>query len=337
VELGDAFFKERAAKQLSAAAGSGLDAQLQETLHAAAAGYFDLIKAQAAAGVARDAVRIAKDLADQVRRGVEAGVAFKGDALRAEVQFQRNQLALRQAEEQVRASGARLAQTLHLDVAAAVTGKDDELLPLELVSTNSALGELVGQALAQRPEVKQSVALVRAAESGKDGATIGPLVPALGAQAFFAGLGGGKNGSARGFAETEDYIFGLSWRIGPGGLFDRSRIAASDARVKSAKLSQVKVEDDIVRQVVEAHNRLQSQADQLVTARRALAAAEEGLKLARERKEFAVGIVLENIQAEQELTRSRLDFATSIAEFNKAQYALRRAVGGLNPGENRAR
>jgi outer membrane protein TolC len=37
--------------------------------------------------------------------------------------------------------------------------------------------------------------------------------------------------------------------------------------------------------------------------------------------------VLENIQAEQDLTRSRLDYLTIVTEYNRAQFALRRAVG----------
>ncbi len=66
----------------------------------------------------------------------------------------------------------------------------------------------------------------------------------------------------------------------------------------------------------------------LVTfAERALTAAEATLRLTRERKEFAVGIVLENIQAEQELTRARNDYLGLIAEYNKAQYGLIKAVG----------
>ena len=329
VELGEAFFKARAAKQLVAAAAGGRESQRQESLLAAAAGYFDLLKAQAAVGVAREAVRIALDYAEQVRRAVTAGIAFKGDALRAQVQAERNQLVLRQAEEQQVAAAARLAQTLHLDATRTWSGRESELVPLELTGTNAALAELVGQALAQRPELQQGAALARAARSGRDGAAYGPWVPAVGAQAFFGGLGGGQDGSARGLAATEDYFFGLTWRVGPGGLFDRSRIAAGEARLAGARLHTEKLHDDVVRQVVEALNRMRSLADQVGTARRVLATAEESLKLARERKEFAVGVVLENIQAEQELTRGRQDYLAAIGEFNKAQYALQRATGGL--------
>jgi outer membrane protein TolC len=60
-----------------------------------------------------------------------------------------------------------------------------------------------------------------------------------------------------------------------------------------------------------------------------LAAAEESLHLAQQRKEFAVGVVLETIQAEQDLTRARLDYLKTVADFNRAQYFLRKATGKL--------
>ena len=47
--------------------------------------------------------------------------------------------------------------------------------------------------------------------------------------------------------------------------------------------------------------------------------------------EFGVAIVLETIQAEQELTRARADYAAITAEFDKAQYALQQAVGLFHP------
>jgi outer membrane protein TolC len=53
------------------------------------------------------------------------------------------------------------------------------------------------------------------------------------------------------------------------------------------------------------------------------------LRLTQQRKEFAVGAVLENILAEQELTRARLDYLNAIVEFNKAQYTLTRAAGRI--------
>ena len=141
--------------------------------------------------------------------------------------------------------------------------------------------------------------------------------------------------SASGFRESSDYGIGLAWRIGPGGLFDFGRIRAGEARLRAGEIEQERLRDDIARQVVEAHTRVHSLADQIGFARKALSAAEQTLKLARERQQFGVGEVLENIQAEQDLTRARLDYLTAITDYNRAQFALQRAIGARSGGEAR--
>ena len=329
LDLGDALYKALAAKQLAKAADHALEAQRQESVLAAAQGYFELALTQGATGVAQEAVRIASDYEAQLASAVGIGLAFKGDLLRARVQAERNRLALRQAQEQQRIAAARLAQVLRLDPAVGLVAQDAELLPLTLIETNAALDSLVAQTLASRPELKQGQSLVSAAREANNGASYGPLIPTLGAQGFWGGLGGGREGVSDTFGGQQDYLVGASWRIGPGGLWDRGRVRSAEARLKIADLSLDKFRDDATRQLVEAFTRWQSLADQLATARRALTAAEEGLRLAQQRKEFAVGVVLETIQAEQDLTRARLDYLKAVAEFNKAQYVLCRVTGRL--------
>ncbi|MBI4326420.1 MAG: TolC family protein [Chloroflexi bacterium] len=328
-ELGDAIYRKLAAKQLEHAANHALEAQRQDSVLAAARDYFGLAFAQAAVGVARDAVRISTHYEVQVQAAVEAGLAFKGDALRVSVQAERNQLALRQATEQQRVAAARLAQTLHLDPSVELVARDTDLSPLTLIESNAALHSLVQQALLARPELKQGQALVEAACENKNGTVYGPLIPSIGASAFGGGLGGGRAGDTDNFGDQQDYSIGVGWRIGPGGIFDFSRQRAAKSRLNSARLSADKAHDEITRQVVEAYTRSQSQSEQIEMARRGLAAAEEGLGLAQQRQVFGVGVVLENILAEQDLTKARNDYLKSIAEFNKAQYALSKAVGQL--------
>src|SRR5207245_1454096 len=133
---------------------------------------------------------------------------------------------------------------------------------------------LVPAARSLRPELKQSQALVEAARENKNGAVYGPLIPSIGASAFGGGLGGGKNGDTGNFGEQEDYFVGVGWRIGPGGLFDFGRQRAAKARLNSTRIGAGKLHDEVVRQVVEAFTRLQSQSEQINMARRGLNAAE---------------------------------------------------------------
>lgn len=329
LDLGDAIYKKLVACRLVAAAEFAIDSQRQESVLTAALAYFELTKAQAAVRVAEDAVRIADNFARQLTEAVRAGLAFKGDSLRAEIQVDKNRLALRQAQEQVGVAMARLVQALHLDAGVQLIAPDEGLVPLSVLATNEPLAVLLARAQVARPEVRQSQALVAMARIAKEGARYGSLIPSLGAQVFAGGLGGGIDEGRRRFGASEDYQFSLGWRLGSGGLFDRGRVQSAAAKLQVARLSEQKVVDGITREVVENHARLHSLADQLVIVRHAVQMADEGWRLAEGRREFAVGVVLEHVQAEQDLTRARLDYLTTVSEFNKAQFALGRALGAM--------
>jgi outer membrane protein TolC len=329
-DIGDAIFKSLEAHQLTKAARHGLDAQAQETILIAAQGYFDLAAADEAVGVAREALGASTDYAAQIDHAVGAGIAFKGDALRVKVQQQRDQLTLRRAQENVRLASAKLVQILHLDPTVELMPGDASVVPLLIISTKEPLSNLVSQALARRPEARQSAAFLRAAQHAKSGAIYGPLIPAVGGQAFFGALGGGKDSETGHFGESEEYVALLNWRIGPGGLFDFGNIHVQQARLRGAALTADKVTDQVANEVVTTYARLRSLADQIATAKQSLSDAEEALRLGKERKEFGVGVVLETILAEQDLARARNDYLSIVTDYNKTQYALLRALGRLS-------
>lgn len=328
LELGETIYKAMIAKRLATAAQFAADAQRQDSVFAAVAAFFELVRAKSARGVAAESVRIADSYAGELGRAVEAGIAFKGDSFRALAQAERNRLVLRQAEEQQRIASARLAQTLHISPLIELRAEGGEPAPLRLPEYRSTVETLVAAAMSQRPELKQNDAQLSAARKARDGAKFGPLIPSVRGEYFHGGLGGGtyEDGVKR-FDESSDYGVGLSWRVGPGGLFDVGRVRAGEARLQAGVLEQEKLRDEITRQVVEAHARAHSLADQIEFSQRALSAAEQSLKLARQRQQFGVGEVLENIQAEQDLTRARLEYLTAITENNRAQFSLQRAVG----------
>jgi outer membrane protein TolC len=329
VDVGEALYHSLAAKQRRLAAEHGLVGQRQETLLRAAQGYFDLLMAQASVTIAEEALQISQEYEAQLQRAVDVGIALKGDELRVQVQSRRNQLALQQATEQRLVLAARLAESLRLDPTLLLVASDKELVPLPPVAPLEAVEALVAEALASRPEASQASALVQAAEETRKAAVYGPLIPTLAGQALFGDLRGGPDGVPTRSGASRDYAAAVSWRLGPGGILDVGRTRAATARLGESQSNLDKVKDAIAREVVEARTRLVSQREQMTTAREALTVAEDGLRLARARMEFGVGVVLENIVAEQDLTRSRLDYVHAIGEHDKAQYALERVLGRL--------
>ena len=330
VDLGDAIYKSLAAKQLVKASDQALETQRQDTILNAAQGYLELAKAKALVEVTTDALKTSQDYQQQLHEAVASGIAFKGDELRVQTQTKNYQIALRQGVEQQRVVAVDLARILHLDSRVELVPQDAGLTRLTLIEPGTAMDSLVERALRSRPELKQSQALILAARDSKKGAVYGPLIPSIGAQVFGGGLGGGPDGGPSNFGAEGDYLVGLSWRIGPGGLFDSGRVRATKARLAATELGATKLKDDITSQVVTGLTRLQSLSEQIVLAEGNLASASETLRLTRERKQFGVGVVLEDIQAEQELERARSQYVNALAEFNKAQYGLSRAVGSLS-------
>ena len=327
--LGDAIYQSLAAKQLVKASDQAFAAQRQDSALNAAQDYYDLLKASAIVGVLQEAVGISSNYGQQLHEAVGAGIAFKGDELRVQTQTEHDQIALRQALEQQRIAAVNLSQVLHLDSTVNLVPLDADLVPLWLFPTNAALDSLVQQALNSRPELKASQALVSASRDAKNGAVYGPLVPSIGAQVFAGGLGGSHDGQPDNFGSSEDYLVGVGWRIGPGGLFDFGRIKANRSRLAATQLGQSKLKDAVIAQVVTAATRVQSLSDQIALVERNLATAHEAFRLTHERKQYGVGIVLEDIQAQQALIQARSDYVTTIAEHDKAQYALFKATGRL--------
>jgi len=329
VPLGDAIYNSLAAKQLVKASAEALETERQGAILAAAQGYFDLVKAKAQVDIINEAIGISEDYGRQLHSAVQAGIAFRGDELRVQTQTEEYRLAREQALEQERVAGVTLAQVLHLDSRVALAPKDNGLESVALVPTNAAMNELVERALRSRPELKSSQANLAATRATKNGAVYGPLIPSLGAQVYGGGLGGGPDGAPDTFGAEGDYTVGVSWRIGAGGLFDSGRISATKSRLATAELADAKLKDSIVSEVVTSLTRLNSAAARIQLAERHLNTADETSRLARSRKEFGVGIVLEDILAQQALTQARSAYINALADYNQAQFALDKAVGGL--------
>lgn len=329
LDLGETYFQNLAARQVVRSNEAALAGRQREATLRAATGYFDLARARVSVAAAEEAARITRRHAEQIAATAAAGLTFQGDVARVRGARERAELTVERLRAEQRIAAARLAEILRLDPAVELTPVDTDLSPLSLIAAGTDLGALVSAALAKRPELDEASARVEIARSARRGATIAPLVPTVGAQAAFGGLGGGPSGSTltRDFDSSTDYSFGLSWRVGPGGLFDRNRQRETASRERQVGLELEKMRDVIRRQVVEQHVRLRSLATQVELARKALEAADQTARLSRQRRETGVSVVLEDLQAEEELSRARRDYVATVADYNLAQYALRFATG----------
>ncbi len=329
LDLGETYYQNLIAKQQIRQNEAALAGRQREVTFRAAVGYFDLARARAAVIAAEEAARITGRHHEQITATTEAGLTFQGDAARVRSARERAELSLVRARTEQRIAAARLAELLRLDPAVDLAPVDADLAPISLATAGDNVGTLISGALAKRPELDEAAARLEAARTNRRAATQGPLIPTLGAQASLGGLGGGPAGSTitRDWGYSGDYSFGVSWRVGPGGLFDHNRQRETASRERQVEFEQEKVRDVIRRQVVEQHARLRSLATQITLAQKALDAADQTARLSRQRRETGVSAVLEDLQAEDELARARRDYLSTVADYNQAQYALKFVTG----------
>jgi len=328
LELGDSVYRVLAAKQAIAVNEAGAEVRRRETLLAVAVAYTELSRAAAHVGSAAEAQRISLKTLEQVRDAVAAGLAFAGDVQRVEVQTSRAEGQVLEARHAVRSASARLAQLLRLSPADELLPDLSEFVPVVLVATNRSLDSLVASAIGLRPEFRRADATVNLAGARRQGATKGVWMPTLGAQAAFGGMAGGRGGDWASGGDFQDYGLGVSWRIGPGGIGDRSRIRTADSRLRLAELEREQLRDEVTREVVEVRSLSEMTAAQIELAGRAVAAARRLVELTRGRREYGVGVVLEAIEAERELTRAMADQLKAVSAHNRTQWELWHVSGG---------
>ncbi len=323
---GDIYYSALAAKQKAIAAEELAEKTRRDILQEAVARYYDLLATEADMAVIEDDLRLTEDYANQLGGAVTAGTAFRADLLRVKTQVSRAKISVRQGQEKRDLAAAALAETLRLAPDTALRPAKSDLVPVSLVSTHG-VATLISQAHQNRPELRAASAANTAAVLESDRTRIAPIIPSVQAGYSIGGLGGGFAGEWGNFNDQQDFFLGLGWKIGPGGLFDRQRQKIADAREQGIALQTSQVKAAIGREVVEAALKAQSSRDQLQINEEAVTAAEEMVQLAKDRQASQLGVVLEYLLAREELTRARQGRVKSVTDYNKAQHALKRAVG----------
>jgi outer membrane protein TolC len=324
---GDMYYAALAAKQRAAAAEQLAEKARRDVITQATGRYYDLLAAEASLAIIEDDLRLTLDYEKQLGGAVDAGTAFRADLLRVKTQVSREKLAIRQHEEKRDLSAAALAEILRLPADTALRPAKADLVPVRLIDRRTGVATLLSQASQHRPEMKAASAVNQAAVLEKDRARVAPMIPNVQAGYGFGGLGGGFNADFGNFDETQNMYIGLGWKIGPGGLFDKQRQIIAGAQEEATRLQAGQIKAAIGREVVEAAAKAQSAHDQISINDEAVNAAQEMVKLAKERQASQLGVVLEYLLAREELTRARQSRVAAVAAFNKAQHELKHATG----------
>jgi outer membrane protein TolC len=325
--LSDAVFQPRIAGQQVAARRQAATATTHDFLLFVAVAYLDLLRTFQQQAIARETLDHAEQLAELTAAFARSGQGSQADADRAQTELAVRKNALAQAAVQTQVASARLAELLNLQSGCVLVPEEPTLVPIELVSRNAVAAQLVADGLSHRPELAESHHLVAEALGRLDRERYAPLMPNLLVDVSQSGFGGGQGSTVADFRGRFDFDATAYWQLRNFGLGEVAAREGARSRLEQARLVQVRLMDQVSREIIEAHAQSTSLRGQIAVAESGIRVAGDSYRRNVERIRGGQGLPLEVLQSIQALDLSRREYLRAVGDYDEWQFRLYRALG----------
>ncbi len=344
VSITDAVFGPLAAKQDLRARSAFRQAVENDTTLAVAEAYFAAQQARGELAGAVLAAEKANEVATKAEKLAE-GLVPPLEASRAKVELARREQAVATARERWRTASAELVRLLRLTPGLLVEPLEEPYLPVTIIDPNATHDQLLPVALASRPELAGQQAVAQAAADRLRQERARPYLPTVGLRSVstnpsgslaWGGFGGGRNDTTQAFGSRFDMSAQLLWEFQSLGLANRVRVGERRTEQQLAVLELARAQDRVSAEVSTAFAQAKAAGERLAKAEPALREAvelvDESLKGMGQTKrvgELNVLLVrpLEVVAAVQALAQANADFYAAVADYNRGQFRLYRALG----------
>jgi outer membrane protein TolC len=341
----DAIFEPLAERQVVRATEARLQTARNDTLLAVAEAYFTLQQARGELAGALNTLGTA-ELVARKTKGLARGLAPEVELDRVEAELAQRRQAVDTARERWRSASAELGRLLRLDATALLNPNEPPHLRVTLVGPDHTLTDLIPLGLTNRPELAGQQALVQATLQRLREEHFRPFVPSVllrGASTNPAGtlgagvFGGGLDESVNRFSARSDFDVQLVWELQNLGFGNRARIRQRRSEHQQSLLDLLAIQDRVAAEVAQAFAQVKSAASRMGTAeyglKRALLSADKNYKGLGGTKNLGGNVEVlvirpqEVVQALQALSQAFNSYYGAVADYNRAQFRLYRALG----------
>ena len=342
ISVTDAIFAPLAARQQVRARQADRQTASNDTLVAVSEAYFTVQQARGELAGAIEATRHTENLVARTGK-LAPEIVPNLELLRAKTELASRQKTELLARERWKVASAELLRVLRMDPSAQVEPLEPPQLLVELIDVKTPVLDLIPIALKFRPELASQQAMVEATLALLKQERWRPFLPYVLLRGNSTSPGGtlaggwyspAPNSSAAG--TRGDVDLQLLWQLDNLGFGNVAKVHQRQAESRAASVEFLRIKDRVAADVAQAY----AQAD---LAARRVKVAETGLQTAVESTEanlLALGqtkgvgatMVLlvrpqEVVSAIQALSRNYMDYYGAIADANRAQFRLYRALG----------
>lgn len=341
----EAIFEPLAARQVVRAREAGFQAVMNDSLLAVAEAYFNVQQARGELAGAGDALAKAAKVADTAKN-LKEDLIPAVEVTRAQTEVRHRRQLVYSARERWRVASAELARLLRLDAAVLVDPLESPALQISLVPPDACIDELIAQALTNRPELEAQQALVQATLRRLREEKIRPFVPSVllrgaatnPASPLSSGIFAGGRDERIGDASARNTMdLQLLWELQNLGLGNRARRNERKAEHEVSQVELFRIQDRVAAEVVQAQAQVRSAAARIEEAeaelRDAAELAKQNIEGMSQTKRPGGNILIlvirpqEAVAAVQALAQAYVDYFGAVADYNRAQFRLYRALG----------
>ncbi|ODT98596.1 MAG: hypothetical protein ABS79_05605 [Planctomycetes bacterium SCN 63-9] len=332
--LTDAIFEPLAAHQHVAVAQFDAATTNNNVLREVAEFHFELIAAEAELFVRRETAMQEAEVARLTRAYADAQQGREADAERAATELSLIEIEVREAEELVAVTAARLSRRLHLDQSVRLRPIAPVTEQVTLIDPAAPLPDLIAVAIQRRPEAQARSAAISEADYRHKQEVFRPLLPTVG-MGFSGGVfGGGSNlvgPELAHFGGRTDLDLMAYWTFRNFGFGNLALMKQRRAEIGQAAGEQAKAISLIRSEVSASHAEIDAARNQVGVTTRQLASAEVGFREDLQRIRNTVGRPIEVVNSLELLNHARVDRIRAVLNYNKAQIRLFVALGSPPP------
>ncbi len=304
-----------------------------ETLLDAASTYVDLLAVRTGEVLARSTRKQLENLHKRTTTLAESEPAAKVEVVRIEAELRNREQVLAGLRADGQAASAKLAYLLGLEDCTQLVPVDERLVPLELVNAAPPVCDLVAQALASGPGVREMEGLLALVHESMERAKgPGQYLPVVRMRMLQGGFGAGP-GSELDWDNRWDLGVQVRWNL-TEHLTRRERRRVAQARLDQLHWAQQDLRGKLTLGVQEAREAIHSNREQIRLAEEQVRQSEQAYKLSYEQMRNNIpgvssGVVQLSLQAQ---SMAQANLIRAIRAHNRAQLRLLLLLGGSSSG-----
>ncbi|MGN0919438.1 MAG: TolC family protein [Alphaproteobacteria bacterium] len=299
-------------------------AHLKDTVLAINQAYFDYLSNEEVLKSTQETMKSYQKSYEETAKRYKLGMTALSDKLLAQTTYKKSELAVIEAKNTLKKSGATLATLLNLptdtEFKLTLPPKDKDITAL---SIQMNVQEMMEEALKLRPELKSIVRQEEAAKYGIDIAKAGhyPSLSANASAGYNDYWSGDKSYHATGTA-------GLSLSVPLFSGFQTTyNIAKAKYQYAQAQQTTVETQDSVKKEVFNAYHDYQTAVASYQVNQEVLKSAKESERVSFKSYQAGKESILNLLTAQAELASARQGVATSFYEVLIAKANLYRAIG----------